>query len=252
MTEPREIHMHKTNVLILAASSKGRSQREYPGFLSEMEGECLLEKLCQKTHEIANRSVCFAFQAEDVKRYRLASIAELISPGASVVKVPSNTKGAACTALLAVADFDGDEELVIVSANEFIDQPLGDLVADFRTKEYDAATLVFQSVHPRYSYVKVDNGLVSEAAQCVPISRHATTGFFWFRKVRDFIEAIESAIRKDAHHEGHYYVAPLLNELLLKGRKVGALAIDSRHYLPLKSERQIAAFEDAHLQQVSA
>lgn len=244
--------MHKTNVLILAASSKGRRQREYPGFLSEMDGECLLEKLCQKIHAIANRSVCFAFLADDVKKYRLASIVELISPGAAIVKVPSNTKGAACTALLAAADFAADEELVIVSANEFIDQPLGDLVVDFRAKAYDAATLVFQSVHPRYSYVKVENGLVGEAAQCTPISRNATTGFFWFRKVSDFIEAIESAIRKDAHHEGHYYVAPLFNELLLKGRKVGALAIDSRHYLPLKSEQQIAAFEDAHMHQVPA
>lgn len=243
--------MHKTNVLILAASNKGRNQREYPGFLSEMEGECLLEKLCQKIHEIANYNVCFAFLADDVKKYRLASIACLISPNASIVKVPSDTKGAACTALLAAADLDNDEELVIVSANEFIDQPLAELVADFRAKEYDAATLVFQSVHPRYSYVKVENGLVSEAAQCVPISRNATTGFFWFRKVGDFIEAIESAIQKDAHHEGQYYVAPLLNELLLKGRKVGAVAIESRHYMPLKSEKQIAAFEDAHMLQAS-
>lgn len=252
MNTPGENDMPKTNVLILAASTKGRNQREYPGFLSEMDGECLLEKLCQKVHEIADRKVCFAFLTQDVKKHRLASIAELISPGAAIVKVPANTKGAACTALLAAADFGSEDELVIVSANEFIDEPLGDLVAEFRAKEYDAATLVFPSVHPRYSYVKVDDGLVSEAAQCVPISRNATTGFFWFRKVSDFIEAIESAIRKDAHHEGQYYVAPLLNELLLKGLKVGAQAIESRHYMPLKSEKQIAAFEDAHMPQVSA
>ncbi|WP_422845160.1 hypothetical protein [Acidovorax sp. M2(2025)] len=244
--------MHTTHVLILAASNKGRDQREYPGFLSEMDGECLLEKLCQKVHEIPDRKVCFAFLAQDVKKYRLASIADLISPGAALVKVPSNTKGAACTALLAAAELDANDELVIVSANEFIDEPLGALVAGFRAKQYDAATLVFPSVHPRYSYVKVQDGLVSEAAQCMPISRNATTGFFWFRRVGDFIDAIESAIRKDAHHEGRYYVAPLLNELLLKGRKVGALPIESRHYLPLKSERQIAAFEDAHMQQVAA
>lgn len=244
--------MQKVNVLILAASTRARSHREYPGFLSEMEGECLLEKLCQKVHEIPQRRVCFAFLADDVKKYRLASIADLISPGATLVKVPTSTKGAACTALLAAADFDPEDELVVVSANELIDEPLGDLVADFRAKGYDAATLIFQSVHPRYSYVKVDSGLVCEAAQCLPISRNATTGFFWFRKVGDFVEAIKSAIRKDAHHDGQYYIAPLLNELLLRGCKVGAYPIESRHYLPLKSEQQIAAFEDAHMQQVSA
>lgn len=244
--------MKKTNVLILAASDKGRSHREYPGFLSEMDGVCLLEKLCQKVHEIDNHNVRFAFLAEDVKKYRLSSITDLISPKSTIVKVPSNTKGAACTALLAAADFDPDDELVIVSANEFIDRPLGDLVNDFRAKGYDAATLVFQSVHPRYSYVKVGNGLVSEAAQCVPISRNATTGFFWYRKVSDFIAASESAIRKDSHHEGQYYVAPLFNELLLAGRKVGALSIEARHYMPLKSDKQIAVFEDAHMELASA
>lgn len=238
--------MKKTNVLILAASDKGRNHREYPSYLSEMDGVCLLEKLCQKVHEIEGHSVHFAFLADDVKKYRLASITDLISPNASIVKVPSNTKGAACTALLAAADLDHEDELLIVSANEFIDRPLGAIVNDFRTKGYDAATLVFQSVHPRYSYVKVNDGLVTEAAQCVPISRHATTGFFWFRKAGDFIEAIESAIRKDAHHDGQYFVAPLFNELLLRGRKVGATPIDARHYMPLKSERQIAAFEVAH------
>lgn len=244
--------MKKTNVLILAASHRGRTHREFPDFLSEMDGVCLLEKLCQKVHEIDSINVRFAFLAEDVKKYRLDSITHLISPQSTIVKVPSNTKGAACTALLAAADFDKDDELVIVSANEFIDCDLNAMVKGFRSNDYDAATLVFQSVHPRYSFVKVNGGLVSEAAQCVPISRNATTGFFWFRKVGDFIASIESAIRKDAQHEGQYFVAPLFNELLLKGRKVGALDIEARHYMPLKSERQIAAFEDAHMGMAAA
>ncbi len=244
--------MNKTNVLILAASNKGRNSREYPDFLSEMDGVCLLEKLCQKAHEIDNHNVRFAFLADDVKKYRLASITELISPRASIVKVPNNTKGAACTALLAAADLNHDDELVIVSANEFIDLSLGSMIGEFRGKGYDAATLVFHSVHPRYSYVKVEQGQVREAAQCVPISRSATTGFFWFRKVGDFIAAIESAIRKDAHHDGQYFVAPLFNELLLRGRTIGALPIEARNYMPLKSEKQIAAFETAHIEQATA
>ena len=244
--------MKKTNVLILAASNKGRNSREYPDFLSEMDGVCLLEKLCQKAHEINNHKVRFAFLTGDVKKYRLASITELICPQASIVKIPNNTKGAACTALLAAADLNQDDELVIISANEFIDISLEAMLNEFRGKGYDAATLVFHSIHPRYSYVKVEQGQVREAAQCVPISRDATTGFFWFRRVGDFTAAIESAIKKDAHHEGQYFVAPLFNELLLQGRKVGALPIEARHYMPLKSEKQIAAFETAHMEQATA
>ncbi len=244
--------MKKTNILIVAASDKARGNREYPGFLSEMEGVCLLEKIAQKVQLIDNSAVRFAFLAEDVKKYRLVNITELISPDSSITKVPSNTKGAACTAMLAAADFDREDELLIVSANEFIDADLNKLVGGFRTSGYDAATLTFQSVHPRYSYVRVEKGLVCQAAQCEPISRTATTGLFWFRRVGDFMEAIESAIRKDAHHEGQYYVAPLFNELLLKGRKVGAQPIAARSYMPLKSEKQIAAFEDAHMELASA
>ena len=60
--------------------------------------------------------------------------------------------------------------------------------------------VTFRSLHPRYSYMLVDdNGLIVEAAEKRPISRHATAGFYWYRRGADFVQSAQDMIRKDAH-----------------------------------------------------
>jgi len=62
---------------------------------------------------------------------------------------------------------------------------LGEAIAAFRRQELDAGTIVFDSVHPRWSFVKTnEKGLVIEAAEKRPPSRNATAGFYHFNKVK--------------------------------------------------------------------
>ena len=84
--------------------------------------------------------------------------------------------------------------------------------------------------------------LVIEAAEKRPISRLATTGIFWFRSVSSFVSATQEMIRNDGAVDGIFYVAPTLNELVLKGKKIAIKTIDRDSYHPMKSERQ---FSDA-------
>ena len=80
------------------------------------------------------------------------------------------TRGAACTVLLATDLIDSDADLLIVGLNEYVETDLMAVVQTFRERGLDAGTLVFESVHPRYSYVRLgEDGLVLEAAQGRPI-----------------------------------------------------------------------------------
>lgn len=236
------------DILVLGAGNVVRTDNGFPAFLNETDsGMMLLEHIVERLRIIPSARLYFAFLAEDARRYHLDSVAQRLSDDAQIVRVPSHTKGAACTALLAVDHIEPEHELLLVSANEIIDADLARITETFRARGWDAATLTFRSLHPRYSYVALDNdGLVAQASQCNPISNHATTGLFWFRKARDFIDAAKNAIRKDASHDGNYYVAPLFNELLLMGKKVGHMPIDPKAYKPLKSAKQMASFETAH------
>ena len=118
------------------------------------------------------------------------------------------------------------------------------MLRDFAERKLDAGTIVFHSIHPRYSYVALDeNNFVIEAAEKKPISQHATTGFYWFARGSDFVSACKSMIEKDSHLNNNFYICPVLNELILIQQKIGVYPIKNHHYHPLKSVRQMQHFE---------
>jgi hypothetical protein len=96
----------------------------------------------------------------------------------------------------------------------------------------------FNSIHPRYSYVRLEDGLVVEAAEKTPISRNATAGFYWYARAQDFVDGAKDLIRKDAHVNGAFYVCPVFNELILGQKRVGVRALELAQYHPVKNERQ--------------
>jgi len=134
--------------------------------------------------------------------------------------------------------------LLIVNGNELLRADFKSIVDDFRGRKLDAGVVVFPSIHPRYSYVRLDeNELVVEATEKNPISNHATVGFYWFASGKSFVRAAQNLIRKDARVNGNFYICPTFNELVLEHLRIGVHRIESRAYNPLKSGRQIEQFE---------
>lgn len=233
------------NILILAAghSEVDTHDGKYPLCLTEFDGMPLLERISNACKSLSPRKMVFALRKEEVQRFHLDNVVNLLNPGAVTLKVDGDTPGAACTALLAVDYIDNEQELLILNANELVDIDFNALLADFRARELDAATVTFHSIHPRYSYVRLDaNGLVAEATEKNPISNHATAGIYWYARGKDFVEAVKNMIRKDAHVDGDFYICPAFNELVLKQARIGATPIDAKKYHPLKTERQMLQF----------
>jgi dTDP-glucose pyrophosphorylase len=233
------------NVLILAAGSQASlAQDEYPLCLSEFRGEPLLQTLMRQCQSLSALQVIVAFRKEEILKYHLDNIASLLMSQSRVISVPSETKGAACTALLASKFIDTDDELLILNGNEFLDIEYSDSIRGFRDRQLDAGVIVFESVHPRYSYILLDEaGYVVEAAEKRPISKHATAGFYWYRHGKDFVEAAKAMIRKDASVGGNFYICPAFNELVLQSKRIGAVSISNDRYHPLKTDRQVERFE---------
>jgi bifunctional N-acetylglucosamine-1-phosphate-uridyltransferase/glucosamine-1-phosphate-acetyltransferase GlmU-like protein len=234
------------SVLILAAGQTGTESTkfDYPPCLSEIGGLSLLEKIIDNTRLIEDAKYAFVFLKNEVDCFHLDKVAKILTTNPYVIRIPESTQGSACTALLAASQLDPDSELLIISTNELVDTDLSSVVSNFRGRKLDGGVLVFPSVHPRYSYVRVDSqGFVTEAAQQDPISKNATAGIFWFSKTKDFVAASMEAIRKNASLSNKFYIAPTFNELILKHAKVGVLDLDANKYIPLKSERQMHQFE---------
>ena len=234
-----------TNVLILAANETHDDRDSgYPLCLTEVDGKPLIQHLSEKCNSIPNVKLTLAVRDQDCKRWHLDNVLRLLSPDAKVLNVQRKTGGASCTALLAIATIKNDEPLLIINGNELIDVDFAAVISGFVESDFDAGVVVFPSVHPRYSYVRLDDeGFVVECAEKNPISNNATVGFYWFKHGSDFVEAAQQAIIKSAHVDGQYYICPTMNELILRQFKIGVFRINTQKFHPLKSERQIERLE---------
>jgi hypothetical protein len=233
------------NVLILAAGPDQVTQEDgYPLCLSEFDSMPLIQRVANACLGLEPQKLIVAFREEDVYKYHLDNILRLISPLAKVLKIAAPTEGASCSALLAAEDIDTEDELLIVNGNELLQADLKEIVSNFRQRILDAGVVVFPSIHPRYSYVRLDeNKLVVEASEKNPISTNATVGFYWFAKGSSFVRAAKNAIRKDARVNGRFYICPTFNELVLEHLRIGVYEIESHAYKPLKSGRQVEQFD---------
>jgi NDP-sugar pyrophosphorylase family protein len=235
----------KKNILILASGNLEVEDNigSYPSFLIQNNGKSLLEKIINQTKSIENVHYYFTFLEKDVKKFHLDKIVELLVPGSDVVTISEKTLGSGCSALYVASKIGLDEELLIISANEYIDVDFVEVINSYRKNKFDAGTIIFESIHPRFSYVKInDEGLVIQAAQQNPISKNATVGMFWFKKSGDFVKHAKSMIKKDVRVIDKFFIAPVFNEFILEQQKIGVFKIESLKYHPLKTENHINNF----------
>lgn len=225
------------NILILAAGRTAIPKYSdcFPVCLTEIENKNILERIVENTVNINDKHFIFTFLKSENQRFHLGMVAEQVAPGCCIKIVPELTEGSGCTALLSASQLDPENEILVISANEFINLDFSLAVDDFRSRDLDAGTITFEAAHPRFSFVSLDEeGLIQEVAQHRPISRTATTGVFWFKRTGAFVGALKAMMMKQASVSGAFFVAPALNELILKQCRLGIYRIDRSLYLPMK------------------
>jgi hypothetical protein len=145
-----------------------------------------------------------------------------------VVGVPSNLGGAACSALIGLQYLSQEDEVVIINGNEKLTENHLLVMNQIYERNSSASVVSFDSIHPRYSYAKVDsNQNVIEVSEKNPISRNALVGFFWFSQASMIDRAIKMMILKGGALNDVYYLSPAINELILEGIQVSMIKIDN-------------------------
>lgn len=220
----------------------------YPKNLVEIADEPLIQRVVNSQPMLrseATRFVCLV-RREENRRFHTSDVVRLLAPGARVLEVPESTGGAACTAMLAIDATDPDQPLLVMNGDVVIDADVRPLLADFERRGLDGGIVVFRAVHPRWSYVRVDDeGYVVETAEKRPISDLATIGYYWFRRPADFWGAAQRMIIKDAHVDGRFYVCPAYNEMVLAGAKIGIAEIEQKQHHSLATPQGVSVYEDS-------
>lgn len=183
-------------------------------------------------------------RADDNAEFGLAGKVTEVDPGARIVLLEHDTRGAVETCLLARDQLDPELALVIMDCDiafysphyfDAITQSLGE-------GGVDGLLLSFDSKDPRYSFAEVDaSGMVVRTAEKKAISSHALMGAYFFTRAEVFLTAAEALMeRQISSAMPEYYVSLVYNELIASGKKVGLV---SGHFDCFGTPEELKEFE---------
>lgn len=230
-------------VILMSGGKFEEVEGQYPLYMTEIDGQMILQKQINYCQAMNPTQIICCVKSEEIKQFHVDDV--IHQCGENMVCVPVNraTAGSVCTALLAAEYIDGDEEVILMAIDDLLEEDGLSILESFRMDGDDAGVVSFRSIHPRYSFAKVDvSGKLSEVAEKQPISKHALASFYYFKKAKDFLEAAKSVIRKDTKINGSFYISQTLNELILGQKSIGLRQISSEKFHPLKSKMQLARY----------
>lgn len=210
------------NVLIPMAGAGSRFEKAgytFPKPLIDVVGKPMIQVVVDNLNMDAN--FIFIVQKSHRAQYNLDTLLNLISPNCKIVEVDGITEGAACTTLLAENFIDNDNPLVIANSDQFVDWDSNEFMYHMNETECDAGILTFKSVHPKWSFVKInDLGLVSQVAEKNPISDIATVGIYYWKRGSDYVKYAKQMISKNIRTNNEFYVCPVFNEAILDNQNI--------------------------------
>ncbi|GAC1610787.1 MAG: glycosyltransferase family 2 protein [Aquirhabdus sp.] len=220
----------------------------YPSPLVEISGMPLIQRVIENLQEIGSPlQIKAVLRAEDCQRFHLDSTIKLLADGnAEIVRLQKETAGALCSVLMAVEHVYNDTPLVIANTDQIFDP--GVLQAMMRQIELlnpDAACPTFSSVHPRWSYLRLDGTRVIEAIEKNPVSRHAVAGLYYFKSGKQFADYAMKAVLNGREVDGRFFISSALNEYILDDKNVLAIPIKNEGYHSFFTAQRVAEYERA-------
>ena len=217
------------NVLIPMAGAGTRFESAgytFPKPLIDIKGKPMIQWVVESLNIDAN--YIFLVRKEHYEKYSLKHTLNLIAPNCEIIIIDGLTEGAACTTLLAEEYIKNDKPLLLANSDQFIEWDSNKFMYSMIADEIDGGILTFPSTHPKWSYAKLDDkGFVSEVAEKIPISEHATVGIYYWKHGADYVKYANQMIKKDIRVNNEFYVCPVFNEAIKDGKKIKISGIEA-------------------------
>jgi NDP-sugar pyrophosphorylase family protein len=222
------------NIVVPMAGEGSRFDAQgftFPKPLIQMPDGNPMIKMVMDCLEIYDANWIFIVRKEHEEKYKLRQILprmldEWKPAGIQVRELHRTTEGAACTVLEVEDLIGGDDPLIVVNSDQYFVWDSGDFLSYMHDAEADGGILTFKSFHPKWSFAKVEDGLITHVAEKEPISSNATVGFYWWKHGRLFIDAAKQMIAGGRRVNGEFYVAPTYNEMIVKNMKILPYEVD--------------------------
>lgn len=220
------------------------SEYPFPKSLIEIGSKTLIERVVNNLSGAAKQvKFIFVIDGKDCSKFHLDNTLNIITDGkCHIIRLENETQGSACSSLLAIDHISNTTPLLISNGDQLFDESIVDLIEGFQ--KTDAGVVTFDSVHPRWSYVRLDErGKVVETAEKRPISRNAIAGLYYFNQGQYFVDAAMQMIQKDERVNGNFYISPVLNQMILAGKDVCVRRVEVEKYHTFYTPQKLKEFE---------
>lgn len=228
-------------------------EQTYPKPLFEIMGLPMIQRALTSFDSIKEeKRFIFVIKKSHANKFHLDNTLRLLTNNkCDIIIQDGETKGACCSCLLAVEHINSSDPLIISNGDQVIEANLQSLIDKFREQNADAGVLYFSSVHPQWSYVKMDtHGVAVEVVEKNPISKHAIAGFYYYSEGSLFVRSAQETILKGNKVNDLFYISPSLNELILEGKSVIGISLLQDCYHSFYSLDRVRKYE-SNLQQSS-
>lgn len=211
---------------------------QLPKMLLKAHGKTLLEwSLSSLPLHLADVIVFVGLKTHEENFHLQAFINERYSQmNCKFIFLNKVTRGQAETAYLALHLCKSGKPIVIYNIDTFFTSAT---IEDALTNRLNDGVLgSFKSLENRFSFAALDenSGYVTEVREKEVISENALTGLYTFRDMNDFIETYDYHIRNNLTVKGEYYIAPMYNYLIERGRKYIIDRVNKHHILGTPEE----------------
>lgn len=211
------------NIVIPMAGKGSRfanSGYKEPKPLISIYGHPMIEYVVKNITPRENHRFIFICQKDHLEKYDLGKKLKSITNNCELIPIDYVTEGAACTVLLAEKYIDNEDRLMIANSDQYVDLDINTYLAHEKYK--DGLIMTMPANHPKWSYIKYDaDGWVTMVREKEVISNEATVGIYNYNHGGDFVKYAYQMIQKNIRVNNEFYVAPVYNEMIEAGMKIG-------------------------------
>jgi NDP-sugar pyrophosphorylase family protein len=194
---------------------------ELPKPLLPIHGVPMIEVVVRNLTPQEPARFVFVCRAEHVAQYGFVPALREIAPGCEIVTIDTVTQGAACTVLLTEGVVDPGAPLIIANSDQWVDHEIDEHLAQLRRDGLDGLIMTMTADDPKWSFVELDGDRVTNVVEKEVVSSEATVGIYTFARATDYFEGARAMMAADRRVNGEFYVAPVYNELIAAGARIG-------------------------------
>ncbi len=199
-----------------------------PKPLISVFGRPMIEVVIDNLRPSQRHRFIFICQREHLSAHALEPVLLKAGPNTRIVPIDHVTEGAACTVLLAEADINNDDPLMIANCDQYIATPIDGYLNQMVQGSYDGFIMTMTANDPKWSFIGLDDkGGVNQVVEKKVVSDEATVGIYNYRCGREFVAAANEMIDSNDRTNNEFYVAPAYNYMIRRGMRVGYMNIGS-------------------------